>query len=100
MQRRGFVRKKAEELRLRECAVWPAVRQNVEEAPSAIQKTGTVTALEECRLLLARINDALSGTQPEQFVNSSPSIVQGTLEHAAAVLKKMSSGGDGGCSGN
>jgi len=31
------VRKKAEELGLRECAVWPVVRQKVEEAPSVIQ---------------------------------------------------------------
>jgi hypothetical protein len=76
------------------------VRQKVEEAPSLIQETGTASALKECRLLLARINDTLSGIQPEQFVNSSPPIVQGALEYAAAVLKKMSSGGDRGCSGN
>jgi hypothetical protein len=94
------VRKKAEELGLRECAVWPVVRPKVEEAPSLIQETGTASALKECRLLLARINDTLSGIQPEQFVNSSPPIVQGALEYAAAVLKKMSSGGDRGCSGN
>jgi hypothetical protein len=65
-----------------------SVRQQIEEAQSAIQKTGTAAALERCRLLLARINAALSGTQPAHFVNTSP-VVQGALERAYVVLKKM-----------
>ena len=80
------VRKKAKELDLRELGlrergVLRSVRQQIEEAQSAIQKNGTAAALERCRLLLARINAALSGTQPAHFVNTSP-VVQGALERA------------------
>jgi hypothetical protein len=87
------VRKKAKELDLRELGlrergVLRSVRQQIEEAQSAIQKTGTAAALERCRLLLARINAALSGTQPAHFVNTSP-VVQGALERAYIDLKKM-----------
>jgi hypothetical protein len=82
------VRKKAKELGLRERVVLRSVRQQIEEAQSAIQKTGIAAALERCRLLLARINAALSGTQPAHFVNTSP-VVQGALERAYVVLKKM-----------
>jgi hypothetical protein len=82
------VRKKAKELGLRERVVLRSVRQQIEEAQSAIQKTGIAAALERCRLLLARINAALSGTQPAHFVNTSP-VAQGALERAYVVLKKM-----------
>jgi hypothetical protein len=82
------VRKKAKELGLRERVVLRSVRQQIEEAQSAIQKTGIAAALDRCRLLLARINAALSGTQPAHFVNTSP-VVQGALERAYVVLKKM-----------
>jgi hypothetical protein len=82
------VRKKAKQLSLRERVVLPAVRLHIEEAHSGIQKSGTPPALERCRLLLVRINAALSGTQLEYFVNNAP-VVQGALERAHAVLKKM-----------
>jgi hypothetical protein len=82
------VRKKAKQLSLRERVVLPAIRLHIEEAHSGIQKTGTPAALEECRSLLVRINAALTGTQPEYFVNIAP-VVQGALERATVVLKKM-----------
>jgi len=85
------VRKKAKELGLRERVVLRSVRQQNEEAQSAIQKTGTAAALERCRLLLVRINAALTGTQPEYFVITAP-VVQGALERATVVLKKMFDG--------
>jgi hypothetical protein len=85
------VRKKAKELGLRERVVLRSVRQQIEEAQSAIQKTGTAAALEECRLFLVRINTALTGTQPAHFVDTAP-VVQGALERASVVLKKMFDG--------
>jgi hypothetical protein len=45
-------------------------------------------------LLLVRINAALTGTQPEYFVNIAP-VVQGALERATVVLKKMFERGRG-----
>jgi hypothetical protein len=88
------VRKKAKQLSLRERVVLPAVRLHIEEAHSGIQKTGTPAALEECSLLLVRINAALTGTQPEYFVNIAL-VVQGALERATVVLKKMFERGRG-----
>ena len=88
------VRKKAKQLNLRERVVLPAVRLHIEEAHSGIQKTGPPAAVEECRLLLVRINAALTGTQPEHFVNIAP-FVQGALERATVVLKKMFERGRG-----
>jgi len=88
------VRKKAKQLNLRERVVLPAVRLHIEEAHSGIQKTGPPAAVEECRLLLVRINAALTGTQPEYFVNIAP-FVQGALERATVVLKKMFERGRG-----
>jgi hypothetical protein len=88
------VRKKAKQLNLRERVVLPAVRLHIEEAHSGIQKTGPPAAVEECRLLLVRINAALTGTQPEYFVNIAL-VVQGALERATVVLKKMFERGRG-----
>jgi hypothetical protein len=61
-----------------------------EKALAVIQKTGTAAALEKCRVLADKISAELSGKRPEHFVNtSSPEELLGSLERAAAVLKKQ-----------
>jgi hypothetical protein len=69
--------------------VVPAVRLRIKEAQSAIQKAGIPRAIDGCRLLLDRIDAALSKTQPENFVNTA-TVAQGALERATLVLRKCS----------
>jgi hypothetical protein len=83
------VREKAKELNYlgSEGVVAPAARQYVEEAIYGIQKIGTAAAFERCRLLVDRINAELS--KPKHLGNALALIVQGALERAAAILRKM-----------
>ena len=85
------VREKAKELNYlgSEGMVAPAARQYVEEAIYGIQKIGTAATFEGCGLLLDRINAELSTTKPEHLGNALALIVQGALERAAAILRKM-----------
>jgi hypothetical protein len=85
------VREKAKELNYvgLKGVVAPAARQYVEEAISGIQKIGTAAAFEGCGLLVDRINAELSTTKPNHLGNASALIVQGALERAAALLRKM-----------
>jgi hypothetical protein len=70
--------------------VVPSVRLRIiKKAHSAIQKAGIPTAIEVCRLLLARIDAALVETPPEHFVNIAP-VAQGALERANLVLRRCS----------
>jgi hypothetical protein len=60
------------------------------KAVSAIKKTGTVAALEKCRVLVNLINAHLVEATSERFVDASAvAELQAFLERAAAVLKKM-----------
>jgi len=88
------VREKAKELNYvgLESVVPPAARQYVEEAISGIQKIGTAAAFEGCGLLVDRINAELSTKKPNHLGNASALIVQGALERASAILRKMSLG--------
>jgi hypothetical protein len=85
------VREKAKELNYvgLESVVPPAARQYVEEAISGIQKIGTAAAFEGCGLLVDRINAELLTKKPNHLGNASALIVQGALERAAAILRKM-----------
>ena len=92
------VRRKATQLRLSgACAaptsvprmVVPAVRLQITEAQHSIQKAGSPTSIERCRLLLARIDAALLKTRSEDFVNIAP-VAQGALERANLVLRRCS----------
>jgi hypothetical protein len=85
------VREKAKELNyaVSDGMVAPLARQYVEEAISDIQKIGTVAAFEGCSLLVNRINAELLTTKPNHLGNALTLIVQGALERAAAILRKM-----------
>jgi hypothetical protein len=85
------VREKAKELNyaVSDGMVAPLARQYVEEAISEIQKIGTVAAFEGCGLLVNRINAELLTTKPNHLGNALTLIVQGALERAAAILRKM-----------
>jgi hypothetical protein len=88
------VRRKATQLRLsRACAaprsvpliVVPAVRYRSKK----LNVTYRTSAIERCRLLLARIDAALLKTRSEHFVNIAP-VAQGALERANLVLRRCS----------
>jgi hypothetical protein len=85
------VREKAKELNYAgsDGVVAPSARQYVEDAISDIQKIGTAAAFERCGLLVDRINEELSTTKPNHLGNVLALIVQGALERAAALLRKM-----------
>jgi hypothetical protein len=86
------VRNKMKELGLSEC-LGAANSPPTGGGESTARPTWTETALEECGLLLTQINEALLTAKPERFTGTS-AIVQGALEHAAAVLKKVLREGD------
>jgi hypothetical protein len=85
------VRQKANELNYAgsDRVVAPAARQYVEEAISRIQKIGTAATFEGCALVVDRINAELSTTKPTDLGNALALIVQGALERAAAILRRM-----------
>jgi hypothetical protein len=98
VQKKEEVRRKATQLGLsRVCAasrsaplmVVPSVRLRIQEAHSTIQKVGIPTAIEGCRLLIARIDAALLEAPPEHFVNIAL-VAQGALERANLVLRRCS----------
>ena len=60
----------------------------IEEAASAIRKTGAAAALERCRMVADLINAQLEGVTSEQFADiSSVSDLEAFLGRADAVLK-------------
>jgi hypothetical protein len=64
--------------------------QMIEEALSAIRKTGAPAVLERCRMLADLIDAQLEGVNSEQFANtSSVSDLEAFLARAAAVLKTI-----------
>jgi aspartate aminotransferase-like enzyme len=64
--------------------------QLIEEALSAIRKTGPAAALERCRMVADLIRAQLEAVNPEQFADtSSVSDLEAFLGRADAVLKTM-----------